>query len=463
MENPPGTPHYVLGRSESESRRLIKQSSFLQPFTERIFRRAGLGPGMRVLDLGCGTGDVSFLAAEFVGPTGSVVGIDRDPGVLAIARQRALQMELKTVSFEEQSIEEFSTSKPFDAVVGRFVLVYQPDPVSTLGHLRGLLRAGGILVVLEPDMSVDVRSWPPVPLWQQVSDWIRETFRRGGVHFDIGARLYPLFRRAGWPGPDMRQDVLIGGGEAVRPLYEHCTEMVRSLLPRMDQFGIAKAEEVQVDTLAERLERETSAADSQLAYCPSSGPGPPRRRPEASVSGLAEAPGLEKGRRIGSGSSHLSSAHRPIVADPLDLVALRIRDVQRPPVDPGVLGGGDPQAEPLQPCPHGLVVGKVDLEGDVVNRGLGRVQAPVVGLPRSIEQGEDLVVAAVPLGDAEEGGVVEPPDQFQADHHLVERQHDVDVADPQGDLSEAPDRRPCTTHERHPPNRQDTLAVAAGG
>jgi SAM-dependent methyltransferase len=268
MEDAPGPPQYVLGRSGSESQRLIKQASFLRPFTERVFRRAGIGPGMRVLDLGCGAGDVSFLAAELIGPTGSVVGIDRDPGVLAVARKRAQEMGSTTVSFEEQPIEGFLASGPFDAVVGRFVLVYQPDPVGTLRHIRGLLRDGGILAILEPDMSLGVRSWPPVALWQQVGDWIRETFRRGGVHFDIGARLYPLFRSAGWPGPTLRQDAPIGGGEALRPLYEHCTDMVRSLLPRMEQFGIATAEAVQVDTLAERLERATIAAESQVAYLP---------------------------------------------------------------------------------------------------------------------------------------------------------------------------------------------------
>jgi hypothetical protein len=209
-----------------------------------------------------------LLAAEIVGPTGSVVGIDRDPGVLAIARERAQQMGSPTISFEQRSIEDFIASEPFDAVVGRFMLVYQPDPVSTLRHVTGLLRAGGILAMIEPDMSVGVRSWPPVPLWEQVSDWIRETFRRGGVHLDVGARLYPLLRRAGLPGPTMRQDVLVGGGEALGPVYPHCTDMIRSLLPRMEQFAIATAESVHVDTLAERLERETNAADSQVTYLP---------------------------------------------------------------------------------------------------------------------------------------------------------------------------------------------------
>jgi protein-L-isoaspartate O-methyltransferase len=266
MVNPTGAPQYVLGRSGSETQRLIKQASFLQPFTERTFRRAGIGAGMRVLDLGCGAGDVSFLASELVGPTGSVVGIDRDPGVLAAARERAGQTGSTTVSFEERSIEELGVSGPFDAVVGRFVLVYQPDPAATLVQLAGLLRSGGILVAIEPDMSVQVRSWPRVALWDQVGHWIRETFRRGGVHLDVGAKLYPLIRQSGLPGPTMRQDVLVGGGENLRAVYEHCTDMIRSLLPRMEQLGIATAEAVQVDTLAERLERETNASESQVAY-----------------------------------------------------------------------------------------------------------------------------------------------------------------------------------------------------
>ena len=88
MNTQPATPHYVLGRSEVESQRLIKQAAFLRPSTERVFQKAGVSEGMNILDLGCGAGDVSFLAAELVGPTGSVVGLDVDPSVLAMARNR---------------------------------------------------------------------------------------------------------------------------------------------------------------------------------------------------------------------------------------------------------------------------------------------------------------------------------------------------------------------------------------
>jgi SAM-dependent methyltransferase len=263
-----GSPQYVLGRSETESQRLVKQALFLRPSTERVFRKAGIKEGMHVLDLGCGVGDVSFLASELVGPTGSVVGIDVDPGVLAVARERAIEGGLTWTRFDEGAIDSFTTMQPFDAVVGRFILIYQADPVATLRHVSSLVRTGGLVVVQEPDFRFGITTAPTVVLWQQVQHWIAETFRRGGVHYDIGGRLYHVFRRAGLPGPAVLEHISAGGGAAMRPYCEHSAEIIRSLLPRMEHFGIATAAEVQVDTLADRLEHETCAADSQLSYVP---------------------------------------------------------------------------------------------------------------------------------------------------------------------------------------------------
>ena len=90
---------YVLGHSQREIRRLRTQAAILRPITERLLRNVKIGPGMRVLDLGCGAGDASMLAAEFVGPTGLVVGIDRSPEVLAVAAERAQAAGLRQVSF----------------------------------------------------------------------------------------------------------------------------------------------------------------------------------------------------------------------------------------------------------------------------------------------------------------------------------------------------------------------------
>ena len=71
-----GRPGYVLGHSEHELARLSRQGQMFFPFTRQLFDRAGIGPGMHVLDEGSGAGDVSLLVAELVGPEGRVVGVD---------------------------------------------------------------------------------------------------------------------------------------------------------------------------------------------------------------------------------------------------------------------------------------------------------------------------------------------------------------------------------------------------
>jgi len=69
---------YVLGDTGAEHARLVRQAAIFNPFTERLFRDAGIGPGQRVLDIGSGVGDIAMLVARLVGPTGEVVGVERE-------------------------------------------------------------------------------------------------------------------------------------------------------------------------------------------------------------------------------------------------------------------------------------------------------------------------------------------------------------------------------------------------
>ena len=80
---------YPLGYSPEESQRLAEQAALVSKFTSDTLQRAGLAPGMDVLDIGCGVGDVAMLAAEIVGEAGSVLGIDRAASSVETARQRA--------------------------------------------------------------------------------------------------------------------------------------------------------------------------------------------------------------------------------------------------------------------------------------------------------------------------------------------------------------------------------------
>src|SRR5438067_3864384 len=98
---PPGSSptSYVLGYTNSEHERLIRQAARIAPYTERLFREAGIGPGQRVLDLGSGVGDVSILLARIVGQTGEVVGIERDPVSIERASARVAEVGLRNVRF----------------------------------------------------------------------------------------------------------------------------------------------------------------------------------------------------------------------------------------------------------------------------------------------------------------------------------------------------------------------------
>src|SRR5713226_2262564 len=114
------TSHYALGSTDAEHERLIRQAALLAPCTERFFREAGIGPGHRVLDLGSGVGDVAMLVARLVGPSGEVVGVERDTRSTARARARVAEAGLRNVNFTQSDVNQIQSSKPFDAAVGRF-------------------------------------------------------------------------------------------------------------------------------------------------------------------------------------------------------------------------------------------------------------------------------------------------------------------------------------------------------
>src|SRR5258708_18389787 len=148
MHNP--IEDYVLGNSVQEQARLKLQGRFLEKWTEQFLVSAGLERGMTVLDLGCGMGDVSLLAARLVGVTGHVTGIDRDPVVIEKARERGREEGRGAdIEFIQAELLNFHADRSFDAVVGRYVLFFQPDPVAALAHAAKQIRPQGIIVFHE--------------------------------------------------------------------------------------------------------------------------------------------------------------------------------------------------------------------------------------------------------------------------------------------------------------------------
>jgi SAM-dependent methyltransferase len=250
-------PTYVMGYSAEERDRLIEQAGLFGPITERFLRTAGLGSGMRVLDVGCGVGDVSMLCARLVGVDGEIVGMDRDPAALARARERVAAAELSNVRFIERDFRELPPGEPFDAVVGRAVLMYAADPAQALRSLLPQVRSGGIVAFQEFDYTTLV-ALPSFALVEQLADWWRRVASQAGIELQMGLKLFPTYVAAGLPGPEMHGETILGGGPDFAG-YAYLAGIYRSILPLLERFGIAAAGEVDIDTLADRLREEMVA------------------------------------------------------------------------------------------------------------------------------------------------------------------------------------------------------------
>ena len=253
---------YTMGASDHERRRLMQQGAILREPLAAAFRAAGITSGMRVLDIGCGVGDVSILAAELVGPTGSVVGLDRDPASVAWATARVAEAGFTNIQFRTGEFGEFSDPQAFDALVGRFILMYLPDPVATLRHMGKYLRSDARVAFLEPEFTVPSQRLPFDLEFKKYETWINEVFRRSGARLDMGMRLYHTYRDAGFVDSATMITHLSGCGVS-RPMIEYFVETVRSLLPKIVEFGIATREEVAIDTLADRMEAHAREVDPQ--------------------------------------------------------------------------------------------------------------------------------------------------------------------------------------------------------
>jgi ubiquinone/menaquinone biosynthesis C-methylase UbiE len=245
---------FGTGFGEDEIVRLEAMGSFNAPRTRMMFAEAGIRPGMRVLDLGCGAGDSTFVAADLVGPGGSVVGLDHSPEALARARLRAGQRGLAQVQFFEGDIHDRAPGGPFDAIVEVLALWQLPDPAEVLRRQATVLSPGGLVVVSDSDITTS-RSVPDTPLWTQARSWALEAFARAGLAADFGQRLWAIVEEAG-----LRPLGMMGIEPYVWPGHEDglvwLVESMRVLEQLFVGTGVATAEEIAVETFEQRLRDE---------------------------------------------------------------------------------------------------------------------------------------------------------------------------------------------------------------
>src|ERR1700722_15628995 len=250
---------YVLGSTDAEHEGWTRQAKTLEPYTERLFRDAGIGQGQRVLDVGSGVGDVALLAASLVGETGHVVGVDRDAITLAKARSRADAARATNVRFVETDLTDLQIDGHFDAIVGRFILMFLPNPIATLRSLAHRLRPGGVIVFQEPSWNGFFCQTQHLPLRTACGELLCEVFRSAGARPNMEFTLFRGLIESGFEAPQARVEIPIASDpEGRRWIYD----LLMSVRLRFEELGIASDAVGDFGTLAERLEAELGAARS---------------------------------------------------------------------------------------------------------------------------------------------------------------------------------------------------------
>ena len=204
-----------------------------------------------------------MLAARLVGPSGSVVAMDRSDAALAIAAARAAAAGLTWATFVNQDINAIPPDAMFDAVVGRFVLLHFTDPVGVLRILTRHVKPDGVLAFAEMDIrSTSVT--PPFPLLETCLGWIVSLYEKSNLEPDMGSKLYKTYRGAGLV-PNLKAACQIQAGSEPRGLV-YLVETLRTMRPALIALGIASEAELDVEELTARLASEAARGDHCVIF-----------------------------------------------------------------------------------------------------------------------------------------------------------------------------------------------------
>ena len=196
-----------------------------------------------------------------VGPDGEVVGVDQAPGAVEAARARAGERTVGNVAFHVGDPAKMTFERPFDTVVGRYVLQHQKHPATMLRALAGQARSGGVIVFHEIDWGGPT-SFPPAPTYDRCHHWGVETLRAHGTETRMGSKLHSTFVEAGLGAPSMLLEAPIGGGENGADIVRAMSDLIATLAPRIERLGVATGADIEVATLFDRMRLEAAEGAS---------------------------------------------------------------------------------------------------------------------------------------------------------------------------------------------------------
>ncbi len=232
---------YILATGAKDAKRLEILNQAYGPASESVLRRAGLGEGLRVAEIGCGTGNMTRWIAQQVGPRGAVAGVDRSLPQIEHARRQAAKLGLGNITFLKGTAYSPSLQPvSFDIAYCRLVLMHLRSPVKAVRAMGSLLRPGGRLVCEELDLT----HWhcdPPARCVEQFINLNLKLGDRRGEDFRRGGSLHRLLREAGFGSVEVAAHLpLVLKGSPKQLLWMTFAEFAPALVTE----GIATTEDI---------------------------------------------------------------------------------------------------------------------------------------------------------------------------------------------------------------------------
>lgn len=237
---------YVIRGGREGYDRLQVLARVRWPDTSRLLDDIGMHPGMRCLDLGCGSGAVTLELADLVGPNGHVIGIDMDDVKLGLAREAARARGLENVEFRVANVVEWTEHEAYDLVYTRFLLQHLSEPLDVVRRMWSAVRPGGTLAVEDADFDGRFGHPPNDGFAFSVRSYAAVLTHNGGDP-QVGRKLLRFFLEVGAPDPQLRltQDVSRDGeGKSLALLsFDTAVDAVRAAaLASDDEIAAARAE-----------------------------------------------------------------------------------------------------------------------------------------------------------------------------------------------------------------------------
>ncbi len=188
--------NYIITGGKEGKQRLDMLSEALYQYTRSLLLAQGISVGQSFLDLGCGGGNVSLLAAEMVSETGNVTAVDFDEKIVALARQDAAAANVKNISFEVKSAYDITYNNQFDTAYARFLLSHLKDPLQAFQNMVAGAKPGGKVIVEDVHFSGHF-CYPECTAFDKYVHYYTKAAHQNGHNAEIGPTLFGMFQHAG--------------------------------------------------------------------------------------------------------------------------------------------------------------------------------------------------------------------------------------------------------------------------